>query len=397
MGEPVQSRVAVVTGRRTLSVLAGLLAVAGSFAVGFELRARSVAAPTPPRLQRPLTVRGEVLGELRAHYFREVPTAGLRARSVAGLLRALDDPYTRYLGPLQFQRLRDTEAGRFSGLGLAVARARGHGLVVTASLAGLPGRLAGILPGDVITTINGAALASLSYHKALDLFAGAPGSYIRLAVTPGGAGTPRELTLVRRSIAVPAATSRRLARAGGYFRYIRLLDFQDRTAARVRALARLALREHDRGVVLDLRGNPGGLLTEAVGVVRVFVRSGTIVTTAGLHEPRQVFAANHTAVGRLPVAVLIDAATASAAEVVAGALRERGAIVVGHRSYGKGTVQSVVGLRGGGALKLTVARFELRGGEPVEGRGVRPTVPVKVSAGQSGAALAAALKALSAR
>ena len=380
-------------------MLAGLLAVAGSFAIGFELRARSVAAPppTPPRHARPLTIRREILDELQAHYFRMVPEAGLHARSVAGLLHALDDPYTQYLSPLQFQRLRDTEAGRFSGLGLAVARARGHGLVVTASLPGLPARLAGIVPGDVITTINGASLASLSYRKALDLFAGAPGSHVRLAVSPGGAGTPRQLTLVRRSIAIPAATSRRLSHDGQRFRYVRLLDFQDRTAARVRALARLALREHDGGMVLDLRGNPGGLLTEAVGVVRVFLQSGTIVTTGGLHEPRQVFAANHTAVGRLPLAVLIDGSTASAAEVVAGALRRGGAVVVGQRIYGKGTVQAVMGLRSGGALKLTVARFELRGGARVEGRGVRPTVPAPAAAGGLDPALAAALKALSAR
>ncbi len=372
--------------------------MAGSFAVGFELRAHSVAAsaPPPPRRHHLLGVRAQILTELRAHYYRRIPAAGLRARTVTGLLRTLDDPYTRYLTPFEFQRLRDTEAGRFSGLGLAVARSRGHGLVVTASIPSLPGRLAGIVPGDVITTINGASLASLSYQKALDLIEGAPGSQVRLAVAPGGAGTPRQLTLVRRTISIPAATSRRITRGGAHFRYVRVVDFQTRTASRVRALAGLALREHDRGLVLDLRGNPGGLLTEAVGVVRVFVDDGTIVTTYGLHEPRQVFAANHTAVGRLPVAVLIDGGTASAAEVVAGALRAGGAAVVGRRSYGKATVQSVVQLRGGGALKLTVARFLLPGGTSIEGHGVTPSVRVAAT-GRADAALAAALRALAAR
>ncbi len=339
------------------------------------------------------TLRDEVLADLRDHYVSLLPRSSYRARTVAGVLRPLDDPYTSYLTPFEYLELRETEGGAYGGLGLSLTRG-GDGLVVTASEPGLPGRLAGIRPGDVITTINGSSLASLSYQKALRLIAGAPGSAVRLGVSRAGTQLPHSLTLVRSSVTIPAATSRRIAYGGNHYRYVRVLDFQDRTAARVRGFAAQAMHEHDRGLVLDLRGNPGGLLTEAVGVVRVFVASGTILTTDGKHEPLQVFSANHTSVGKLRVAVLIDGATASAAEVVAGALRAHGAILVGQRTYGKGTIQSVVPLVGGGALKLTVAGFELPGGKVVEGRGVKPTLALKAG---SQRVMTAALQALARR
>ncbi|MGN6380083.1 MAG: S41 family peptidase [Gaiellales bacterium] len=368
-----------MSGRRLVSILAALSAVGCSFVLGFELRAHSASAPAPPRPLPHSTLRDQVVADLRDQYVKALPHAALHARTVAGVLRALDDPYTRYLTPFEYLELRETEGGAYGGLGLSLAH-DGRGLVVTASKPGLPGRMAGIRPGDVITSIDGSSLASLSYQKALRLIAGAPGSPVRLDVSRSGTELPHQLTLVRSPITIPAATSRRVAYEHGHYRYVRVLDFQDRTAARVRGFAAQAVREHDRGLVLDLRGNPGGLLTEAVGVVRVFVSSGTILTTSGRHEPRQVFSADDTAVGSLRIAVLIDGQTASAAEVVAGALRAHGAILVGQRTYGKGTIQSVVPLPGGGALKLTVAGFRLPGGKVVEGRGVEPTVPVKLGA-----------------
>lgn len=360
--------------RRTFLFLVASVSVACSFAVGFEARSHYASSPAPPA-PAPIGLRQQVLADLRDHYVSSLPRAALSAPSVAGVLRVLDDPYTTYLTPFEYLELRESEAGSYGGLGLSLARAD-RGLVVTRSQPGLPGRIAGIRAGDVITTINGSSLASLPYRKALRLIAGEPGSRVRLGVSRGDGALPRQLMLVRSAITIPAATTHRVAFHGSHYRYVRLLDFETHTAARVRELAARALKEHDRGLVLDLRGNPGGLLTEAVSVVRVFVDSGAILTTFGRHEPRQVFTANHTAVGALRVAVLIDGETASAAEVVAGALRAHGAIVIGQRSYGKGTVQSVVPLPGGGALKLTVARFVLPGGVVVEGHGVRPTLVV---------------------
>jgi carboxyl-terminal processing protease len=368
-------------------VAAALLA---SFAVGFELRTHSLpgAAPPPP----PPRLRTQVLADLESYYYRALPPAAYRARTVQAMLRTLGDPYTRYLPPNAYSELQSAESGTYPGVGLGLLR-EPRGLRVTASIPGLPARQAGIRPGDVITTIDGTSLASLSYRRALDLIGGQAGSAMHLEVVrPGHA--PMELTLVRRPIVLPYVSSRVVRFRGMRVCVIRLLSFPATAATRVRELAERAERR-DEPVILDLRGNPGGLLSQAVAVVRVFARSGLVVSTHGLHEPEREFVADGTAVGRLRLAVLINSGTASAAEVVSGALRaDAGAIVVGRRSYGKGTVQAIEPLAAGGALKLTVAGFTLPGGLVVEGRGIRPDIAVEARAGPTDRVLRAALVAL---
>jgi carboxyl-terminal processing protease len=332
-----------------------------------------------------------VLTDLESYYYRTLPASAYHARTVAAMLRTLRDPYTRYLPPNTYSQLLDAESGTYPGVGLALLRER-RGLRVTASIRGLPARQAGIRPGDVITTIDGTSLASLSYRRALDLIGRAGSSMHLEVVRPGHA--PMELTLVRRPIVLPYVSSRLVRFHGMRVCVIRLLSFPATAATRVRELAARAERR-DEPVILDLRGNPGGLLSQAVAVVRVFARTGLVVSTRGLHEPERQFDADETAVGRLRLAVLINGGTASAAEVVAGALRaDAGAIVVGRRSYGKGTVQAIEPLPAGGALKLTVAGFTLPGGLEVEGRGISPDIPVVNRAGPTDRVLRAALRAL---
>ncbi|HEY3766437.1 MAG TPA: S41 family peptidase [Gaiellales bacterium] len=377
--------------RHRLLVLAiATTSLLAAFAVGFELRTHALSEPVAA--PRPAPLRTQVLDDLEAYYYRELPPTAYRAHTVAGMVHALGDPYTRYLPPAAYDQLRGAESGTYKGVGLALLRERG-GLLVTASIAGLPGRAAGIRPGDVITTINGASLASLSYRRALDLIGGPVGQPVHLKVIRGRR-PPRSLTLVRRSIALPYVSSRVVPYKGMHVCVIRLLSFPATAAAQVRQIAARAVRRHE-AVILDLRGNPGGLLSQAVGVVRVFASSGVVVTTHGLHEPKRHFVANDTAVGKLRIAVLINGLTASAAEVVTGALRaDAGAIVVGRRSYGKGTVQAIEPLAGGGALKLTVARFTLPGGVAVEHSGIRPDVYVPARYGPTDRVLQAALDAL---
>jgi carboxyl-terminal processing protease len=171
--------------------------------------------------------------------------------------------------------------------------------------------------------------------------------------------------------------SRSIRYHGREYSYLRLPGFVAGVAERIREVAERASSDHRAGLILDLRGNMGGLLDEAVNVADVFQGSGVVVALHGLHEPRHVYSADDKAVADLPVAVLVDSSTASAAEVVAGALqRAHRAVVVGTRSFGKGTVQAVQPLQGGGALKLTVAVFSLAGGERVNRRGIIPDVRV---------------------
>jgi carboxyl-terminal processing protease len=369
-----------------LAVVAALLA---AFAFGFELRTHALSHAAPPARA---TLRSQVLADLEAYYYTGLPRAAYRGRSIAAIVRALHDPYTRYLPPSAYRELRSAESGTYSGVGLALERER-RGLLVTASIPGLPGRAAGIRPGDVITTIDGTSLASLSYRHALDLIGGRAGQTVHLRIIRAK-GRAVTLTLVRRPIELPYVTSRVIDYRHMRICVIRLLSFPATAAAQVRRIAARAARRGEP-VILDLRGNPGGLLSQAVAVVRVFVQKGVVVTTRGLHEPAREFVADGTAVGKLRLAVLINGRTASAAEVVTGALRaDAGAIVVGRRSYGKGTVQAIEPLAGGGALKLTVARFMLPGGLVVEGRGIRPDIDVAALAGPTDRVLDAALRAL---
>jgi carboxyl-terminal processing protease len=380
-----------VKGHRIFVLVLAAVVLGASFAVGFELRERSL--PQPVAAPPPAPLRARVLSDLKAHYYRALPAAAYRATSVAGMIRALNDPYTRYLPPKAYDELRRAEIGSYPGVGLALAREQ-RGLRVTASFPGFPGRQAGIRPGDIITTIDGTSLASLSYRRALNLIGGRAGSRIQLRIVRQGRTHPLSLTLMRRPIALPYVSSHLIRFRGLRVCMIRLLGFPATAGARVRAIAERAHRRHEP-VILDLRGNPGGLLSQAVAVVRVFARSGVVLTTQGLHEPARQFIADDTAVGRLRLVVLINGGTASAAEVVAGALHaDAGALVVGRPSYGKGTVQAVEPLAGGGALKLTVARFTLRGGLVVEGRGIEPTIMVDARPGPSDRVLLAALRAL---
>ena len=366
-------------GRRALIWMVAAAGLGVSFAAGFEIHQQSAVSPSsqpepPSRLAR-VPLRDEVLGELERFYYRTLPPGVSGAPDVPTMIAGLDDPYTEYLSPADFHELQRSEAGSYSGVGVALTSGR-RGLVVTASLPGLPAQRAGIQPGDVITTIDGTSLASLPYGRAVELIHGTAGSRVELTLIRAGSDELVHLTLERRPIQVPIVSVRSIrGRDGQRVEYVRLPGFPQNAAEVVRKLAQLARDRGAAGLVLDLRGNVGGLVSEAVGVAGVFVDRGVVVTTAGLHEPEQVFSAEDDAVRGLPVVVLVDGATASAAEVVAGALqRQHCALVVGSRTYGKGSVQAVHQLSNGGALKLTVATFRLAGGSPVDGRGIRPDV-----------------------
>ena len=363
-------------GRRALIWLMAAVAMGVGFAAGFELHSRSVAEHTAERSadQRPL--RAQVLAELDTHYYRTLPARVRRATTLRGVLRALDDPYTTYLSPAEHRDLLESQAGGYAGVGLALERDR-SGLVVRVSLPGMPAHRAGILPGDVIVTVDDTALSDLPYMDAVGMLHGAPGTPVQLEVRRPGREEPMRLTLERQPVTLSRVEARTISDGSHKVMVITVPAFTEHTAQQVRTAVRRAADRGVDGIVLDLRGNLGGLLSEAVGVVRVFLGQGVIAETGGAHEPEQLLVADGSAIRAAPLVVLIDGTTASAAEVVAGALqleRVQRARVVGTRSFGKGTVQAVHPLPSGGALKLTVATFRLAGGRPVDGHGIDPDV-----------------------
>jgi carboxyl-terminal processing protease len=364
-------------GRRALIALAATAALAAAFAAGFVLHSQAVTAPAPAAAPaQPL--RALVLDELRHHYYLNVPERAGQATTMRGVLRELDDPYTRYLSPSQYRELVEMQAGGYAGIGLALGDDP-RGLVVQASIPGLPAREAGIRPGDVITTVNDTDLRQVSYLDAVDMMHGAPGSPVKLEILRQGIADPLLLTLERQPVTLTRVTSHTIGSGSRAVVVIRVPAFSEGTARAVRRSVQAAHARGAQAVVLDVRGNLGGLLSEAVGVARVFIDQGVIVGTAGVHEPGQLLVADGTAVRSPRVVVLTDGTTASAAEVMAGALQQAHlrprAVVVGSRSFGKGTVQAVHPLPGGGALKLTVAMLRLADGTPLDGVGVIPDIP----------------------
>jgi carboxyl-terminal processing protease len=356
-------------GRRGLIWLLAFVSLLVAFFGGFELRSRPVEGPGAAQAA---TIRQQVLQALQQSYYLPLSPAALHAHGVRGVLNALHDPYTRYLSPHAYQLVVTEEESRYVGVGLAVERGLGA-LRVTATLPGLPAASAGIRAGDTITQIGSVSLRKVRYARAADMLQGPVGSHVTLIVHDRGAA--RSVTLQRAVVDLPGVYRRNIRYQGRVYTYLRLPGIVRGVGDRVRALAEQASSKHRAGLILDLRGDGGGLLDEAVNVADVFQDSGVVVAIHGLHEPTHIYSADDQAIDNLPLVVLVDGTTASAAEVVAGSLqRAHRAIVVGTRSFGKGTVQALRPLTGGGALKLTVATFSLAGGERVNRRGIRPNV-----------------------
>jgi carboxyl-terminal processing protease len=254
------------------------------------------------------------------------------------------------------------------------------GLLVVDVFPGAPAAKAGIRHGDVIVAVGGIKLAGHSAEFASRLIRGPAGTHVSLTVERGG----RQLSfsIVRARVAVPVASGSIVSYHGVPIGSLRLTTFSSGSGAELRADVAKVLRRHPRALILDLRENGGGLLDEAVNVSSIFVPDGTIVTTRGRSQPTQVFTAKGNAIApRIPMVVLVDRNTASAAEIVTGALRDRGrATVVGTHTYGKGVFQEILPMPNGGALDITVGEYftpngqNLGGGGVREGKGIQPAV-----------------------
>jgi carboxyl-terminal processing protease len=328
----------------------------------------------PPRdRERPAEAINQVRQQLESAYYRTVPESVLYEPSISGILRELGDPYTDYLTPSEYAALRTRTARSYSGVGLTVAPSR-QGLLVTSTFGG-PAREAGIRRGDRIVRIQGRPAGELSFEHSLSLITGEKGTLVRLTVKRARQGTIH-FALVRQEIDAPSVRARLVKVRGARHGYVRLHSFRAGTAARLERAVRRVVRSGAKGVIVDLRDNPGGLIAQAIASVSLFVDEAVVCTTAGLHQNRRVFrTSGEPRFPRVPLVVLVNAASASAAEIVAAALQEHGrAIVVGRRTFGKASVQSIRPLSTGGALKLTTATYRTPNGRDLAERGVRPSV-----------------------
>ncbi|AHJ68446.1 S41 family peptidase [Granulibacter bethesdensis] len=326
---------------------------------------------------RLLTLFGDVFERIRAEYVEPVKDKDLIENAINGMLTGLD-PHSSYMNAKAFRDMQVQTHGEFGGLGLEVTQDNGFVKVIS-PIDDTPASRAGIKAGDLILTIDGHSVQGLTLNEAVDKMRGAPGSSIKLTIKRANVDKPINVTLTREVIHIQVVKDRLEA---GNIAYIRLTQFNEQSDPALRAAFTKLQKQAGgklRGVILDLRNNPGGLLDQAVAVSDDFLNHGEIVSTRARHteDSNRWNAKEGDITGGLPVVVLTNGGSASASEIVSGALQDHHrAIILGTRTFGKGSVQTVIPLPGNGAMRLTTARYYTPSGRSIQGLGIQPDVPV---------------------
>lgn len=312
----------------------------------------------------------EAVDTIQRDYFRPVDRRALLDTSLGSAVESLHDQFSHYFSPKAYTSFQLDTAGQFEGVGMSV-QAVESGLRVDEVYKGSPAQKGGLKVGDVIVSVNGRSLAGKTSDESTALIKGPAGSAVRLGVRDGG--RVKELRLQRAKVDIPIVQSRIERSRGKPIAWVQLAGFTSGSGADVKNAVRGELAHGAQGVVLDLRHNGGGLLDEAVTVASVFIPDGRIVSTKGRARPEHVYdAAGGAIAAKIPVVVLVDGASASASEIVTGALQDRRrAKVVGTHTYGKGVFQEIERLTNGGALDITVGEYFTPSGRNLGGGGVR--------------------------
>jgi carboxyl-terminal processing protease len=364
---------------RRLAFAAALLV---AFVAGLSVSRVAAASKRPPaQPYKPLDVFAEVLASVENNYVEAIPEEQLVYGAIDGLVSKLD-PHSVFLRPEVYRAMHDEAIGEFDGLGLEVT-IEGDALVVVTPVADSPAERAGLHPGDKILSIDGESTRDLTLTDALQRMRGAPGTRVVLEIMREGFQAPLKLTLVRDRVRMQSVEWRPLD-AARRIAYVRVKAFQDRTDRALRKAlddARAAFKGELQGLVLDLRNNPGGLLQQAVRVSDLWLTQGVIVSVEGRSRANVEIERAHekdTEPG-YPIVILVNKGTASASEIVAGALQDHGrCVLLGSTTFGKGSVQSIIELEDGSGLKLTVARYFTPKHRSIHGHGITPDVVVEV-------------------
>ncbi len=322
----------------------------------------------------------EAIERVSHDYYRPVSKSALANSSVSGLISSLHDPYSEYLSPKEFTSF--DQPASFAGIGVSVDP-KIAGLEVVHVFNSSPAGRAGLKTGETIVAVGSRSLHGVPADTATALIKGPPGTNVELTVKPAH-GAPHKLTVTRAIISEPVVASTMRTVHGVKLGWVYLATFSEGSAAEVRSAVDKLLKEGARGLVLDLRADGGGLVSEARLIASIFIPSGVIVTTRGRSQPTTVLTAAGGAIpSSVPMVVLVDRDTASASEIVTAALQDhRRATVVGTHTYGKGVFQELEPLAGGGAIKITVGEYftpngrNLGGGGVKEGAGITPEIRV---------------------
>jgi carboxyl-terminal processing protease len=331
---------------------------------------------------RMLELFGDVFDKARSDYVEDVTDKDLIESAINGMLTSLD-PHSSYLTEKDFDEMRIQTSGEFGGLGIEVTMENGLVKVVS-PIDDTPAYEAGMKSGDYISRIDGEAVMGLTLSESVEKMRGRPGTDIKLEVLREGESEPLEITITRAVIKIKSVRGN----PEGDIAYIRITSFSEKVSRNVKKKLKEVRKEIEKqdkgamkGMILDLRNNPGGLLDQAVDVADLFLKEGEVVSTKGrLDDSNKSFTAGSGDIlNGLPIVVLINGGSASASEIVAGALQDhKRAIIVGEKSFGKGSVQTVVPLSTSkGAMRLTTSRYYTPSGRSIQAKGIEPDVYIK--------------------
>jgi carboxyl-terminal processing protease len=324
-----------------------------------------------------VATRAQIIHDVQKNFYKPVKESSLEQASLKAIVASLHDRYSEYFTPGEAKAFTQSINGQFEGVGMTIDSSNTKkGLLVRMVFDGSPAKQAGITPGDLIVAVNGKTTLGKPADVSTGLIRGPAGTSVTLGVKHHGTAPMRSVRVERKKIDVPLVQSRIVKRGGKKLAVIRLFQFSKGAHDQVRDAVKKAVGKGAQGIVLDLRGNPGGELVEGRDVPSLFIDKGLIVSTRGRHSPEQKLYATGDAIApAIPLVVLVDHGSASAAEIAAGALRDDGrATVVGEKTFGKGVFQQVEQLQNGGLLKLTIGSYYLPKGENLAGDGINPQV-----------------------
>ena len=357
---------------RALALLGAAGAVAILLSFGQRVLATKHNGSLPIEELRTFT---EIFTKIKHDYVESIDDRTLIDSAIKGMITGLD-PHSAYLTPEDYTDLQNGTTGEFGGLGLEVGMEDGF-IRIIAPIDDTPAARAGIRAGDLVVRLDGMPVKGKSLEEAVDIMRGKPGTGITLTVVREGEDGPLQITIVRDIIRVTSVKSRLL---DDKYAYVRITQFQSRTGENLRDTVKALEEEMQgdlRGMILDLRNNPGGVLSAAVSVSDAFLTGGTIVYTEGRLDDAQLqFSAKPTDILRgAPLVVLVNGGSASASEIVAGALQDhRRAVIMGNDTFGKGSVQTILPMENGSALKLTTSLYYTPAGRSIQASGIRPDI-----------------------
>ncbi|MDM4768612.1 S41 family peptidase [Solimonas sp. SE-A11] len=363
---------------RTPLVLAAGIAIGTGITLTQGVLADKATAKTEALPFRDLQTFVEILNRVKSDYVEPVDDKTLLENAVRGMLTGLD-PHSAYLDEKEFKDINISTTGKFGGLGIEVQMQNGFVRVVS-PIDDTPAFKAGIQPGDLIIKIDEDSVKGLSLAEAVDKMRGEPGTKVQLTIAREGANAPVIVDLVRAEIKVASVKSKMLEPGMGY---LRISSFTTETGAALEREMEKLKKDNGgdlKGLVLDLRNNPGGVLDAAVKVSDAFLESGSVVSIKGreLASARDFTAKPGDLLKGAPIIVMINGGSASASEIVAGALQDqKRAVVVGSKSFGKGSVQTIMPLQSDAAIKLTTARYYTPNGRSIQGEGIEPDIAIR--------------------